>query len=760
MSLLKRPSGFLTVLVFTVTGAAQGVSGSKSVPANYGPGRTDANSAETALRPDTVNTGTFGKLGDFPVDGQIYAQPLYIEGVAIPGQGVKNVVFTATMNDSVYAIDADNPASSIPLWQVNLGTAVPSAAIPDLTDIDPQVGILSTPVIDPVGQVIYVVTDTFEYGAPVFRLHALSLADGHEVLNGPSVIMASAPGTGGASMNGVIQFDPYWHLQRPGLALANGAIYIAFGSHSDAGDYHGWVMAYSASNLQQQLAVFNDTPNGNAGGFWQSGRAPAVDNQGNLYIASGNGDFDGQSNFGGCVLKLSGSTLAVLDWYTPAAWQYLDAHDLDVGSVGPILVPGSQLLVTADKGGRIIFLNQGALGHVEASRGADAITASPSGIFQLALGSAGGVDLVYQHDWDGPLKAYTVEQTSVAAAPAAENSTFFDSQYPGMAVSSNAGANAILWETTGDHSRAGVPGTLHAYDASSLTELWNSGMQPGDVLGSFAKFAVPLIADGRVFVPTFSNQLAIYGLTTGGNNAGPGPQISAVLNGASLLQTSISPGEVVTILGANLGPAGGEDVQLNADGSVSNRIAGAQVLFDGAAAPLLYASSTQVSAVVPFGVSGPSTQIAVQYGDASSPAQTMNIAASAPALFTVSGLGIGEAAIANQDGTVNSASNPAPAGSVVSLYATGLGQMKPAGQDGAVIGADLLYAVLPVQVFIGGIPADVLYAGGAPGMVEGVYQINARIPPLATPGVAVTVTIQAGATLSPAGTWMSIWNSI
>jgi uncharacterized protein (TIGR03437 family) len=660
------------------------------------------------------------------------------------------------MNDSVFAIDADSPTSTIPLWQVNLGTPVPSAAIPDLDDIDPQIGILSTPVIDPAAQVIYVVTDTFEYGAPVFRLHALSLADGHEMQNGPIVVAGIVQGTGSASVNGFIAFDPYWHLQRPGLAFANSTVYIAFGSHGDAGPYHGWVMAYSTSNLQQQTAVFNDTPNGNGGGIWQSGRAPAVDAAGNIYISSGNGDFDGTTDFGGCVIKLSGSTLALLDWYAPAEWQVMNATDLDLGSVGPILAPGGQTLITADKAGRITYLNPASLGHLEPVADADDINASPGGIFQLALFTQSNPPLIYQHDWDGPLKAYSIVLGAVSANPVAQNSRLIDSQYPGMAVSSNGTAAAILWETTGDHSLAGAPGTLHAYDALSLTELWNSDMVPNDALGSFATYVAPLVANGRVYVATFSNQLAIYGLSSGSNHAVAGPLITAVLNGASLLQAAVTPGEVVTILGANLGPSQGEGIQLGDDGLVSSQIAGGEVLFDGTAAPLLYSSSTQINAVVPWGIAGTTTQVTFQSAGGSSLPQPVNVAPSAPALFTVSGLGVGQAAIANQDGSINSPSTPAPAGSIVSLYANGLGEISPAGQDGAFTGSDLPYALLPVQVFISGMPADVLYAGGAPGMVEGVFQINVRVPPIVPSGAIVGIVIQAGNILSPSGTWMAI----
>lgn len=725
--------------------------------ANYGNTRANANLNETILTRAAVSSSAFGKLGTFPVDGQIYAQPLYVGGVQISGVGMKNVVFVATMNDSVYAIDADAPGSNTPLWQVSLGTAAPSAAIPDLEDVNPQVGILSTPVIDPGAQVIYVVGETFEGGAPVFRLHGLSLADGHEMENGPAVISASFPGAGSASVNGTIAFDPFWHLQRPGLALANGTIYIAFGSHGDAGNYHGWLMSYNASNLQQQIAVFNTTPNGNGGAIWQSGRAPTIDDGGNVYVVTGNGDFDGVSNFSGAVLKLSGTDLTLLDWYTPAAWQSLNANDLDVGSTGAILVPGTNLALAGDKGGRLLNLNSTSLGHIESAAAVDDFLASPAGIFGLALWQTTQGTLLYEHDLNGFLKAYPVTSTAITQTPVSIGTWNGDSEYHGMAVSSNGASDGIVWETTGDHSQAGVPGTLHAWNASDLTqELWNSSLNPLDVLGSFAKFVAPLVVNGRVYVPTFSNQLVIYGLQSSGVGNPLAPQVASILNGGSFVQDSVSPGEVVSIFGTNLGPLVGVAFQLNDAGQVPNALGGTEVLFDGIAAPLMYTSLNQIDVVVPFEVAAPSTQIVVQSSVGQSAAISMPVTAATPALFTVSGLGNGEAAILNEDGSVNSAINPATVGSVISLFATGLGQTTPPGVDGAVAGPVLPVPNLPVSVLIGGFPSYVLYAGAEPSTIEGVFQINVRIPPVAPTGSVVLIVLQVGNWVSQTDVWLAV----
>jgi uncharacterized protein (TIGR03437 family) len=741
---ISLPFGVVSCLAQTIVATA-----------NYGNARTNANPNETVLTRAAVGSAAFGKLGAFPLDGQVYAQPLYVGGLQIPNHGTKNVVFAATMNDSVYAIDADDAGATAPLWQVSLGTAAPSAFIPYLPDIDPTVGILSTPVIDVSGQIIYVTAETFEGGAPVFRLHGLSLLDGHEMVNGPVMIAASVAGTGLDSVNGTITFDPFWHLQRPGLALANGNVYVCFGSHGDAGVFHGWMMAYSAANLQQQTAVFNTTPNGSGGGIWQSGHAPMIDGSGNVYVVSGNGDFDGVSNFSGAVIKLSGSDLSVLDWYVPARWKYLNANDLDVGSTGAVLAAGGALVVAGDKGGRLINLARSQLGHIETGPGVDDFAVSSFGIFDIALWKSDQGERLYQHDWHGYLKAYPVTNAGISRTPVVQGTWLGDSLYQGLAVSSNGTADGIVWETTGDHTQAGVPGVLHAWNASDLTEIWNSDIQAGDVLGAFAKFVSPLVANGRVYVPTFSNQLAIYGLRTSIGSDSTPPQVAAVLNGASFIQDAVSPGEVLKIFGANLGPDTFLTAEVDENGSFPSTLGATQVLFDGVAAPILYTSANQVGLVVPFAVTG-TTQMVVQSAAGQSAAASLPVVAARPAIFTSSQMGDGQAAALNQDGTVNSATNPASIGSVITLYANGLGQTNPPSVDGAVAAGVLPVPVLPVTVLFGGLPGYVLYKGAAPGMIDGVFQINVRIPVLAPTGPKVFVVLEAGDFVSQTNVWVAL----
>ena len=330
-----------TLVPFTLAGQVDVLT------SNYNNERTSANLSETVLTAKNVNKREFGKLGAFPVDGQIYAQPLYVHRVDFPERGTRSAVFVATMHNSVYAFDADSPQSPAPLWTVNLGTPVPVSLL-RFRDIDDEVGILSTPVIDLASNTIYVVAETLDNELPVFHIHALDLSDGHEKSAGPIVIAPSVNGVGDGSQTGHIVMNPIRHLQRPGLLLLNGAVYVAFGSIRDHFPFHGWIAAYDAANLHRQVAIFNTTPDGGAGGIWQSGRGLAADADGNIYAATGNGDCDGQRNFGEAFIKLS-PFLSVVDWYAPPDWHEMSDVDSDLGSLGPVLVPGTHLLIGGDK---------------------------------------------------------------------------------------------------------------------------------------------------------------------------------------------------------------------------------------------------------------------------------------------------------------------------------------------------------------------------------------------------------------------------
>ena len=320
------------------------------------------------LTPTNVNSSQFGKLFSYPLDGVSYASALYLANLNIPGKGVHNVVFAATEHDSVYAFDADGQGSQ-PLWQVSFInpaagiTTIPSvdtATVPDCCDIYPEVGITSTPVIDPSSGTLYVEAATKEVAGSITnyvqRLHALDLGTGAEKFGGPVVLQASVPGTGEGAQGGQVAFGALHQGQRTGLLLSSGTIYMGFGSHEDYPIFHGWVMGYNATNLQNQVMAYLTTPNGSDGGIWHAGGGVAADASGNVYFATGNGTFDanvGGSDYGDSVEKLSPGG-ALLDYFTPHDQANMDANDLDLSSGGLLLLPDQggpypHLLVSARK---------------------------------------------------------------------------------------------------------------------------------------------------------------------------------------------------------------------------------------------------------------------------------------------------------------------------------------------------------------------------------------------------------------------------
>lgn len=710
--------------------------------ANGSNDRTNANLQETQLAPATVTSSTFGKIGTFSVDGQVYAQPLYVNALSMPGNGAQNVLFVATMHNSVYAYDADSMSPATLLWHVNLGPSVPSITLfgPN-GDAAIEVGILGTGAIDLQRGVLYVVSDILQHGAPVFYLHALDLQTGEERLNGPVAITATGSGD--------VQFDPRQHIQRPGLLLANNAVYVAFGSHGDQAPWHGWLMSYDASNLTQQIGVFLATPSGNGGSLWQSGRGLAADDQGNIYGLAANGDYDGLENFGESFLKLAGAAPVRVASFTPADWKSMSDNDRDL-SAGPALIPGAHTLIGADKLGSLYILDTDSMalsGSVNSESGQNAFSVAQLSIFNFAVWSRTGSTYIYVQGEQEGVKCFQLTSAGFDTSPVSTASSSVPFGRIGMTISANGDRNdsGILWETTGNYNDPSLPGTLHAFDASNLAnELWNSDMNPhSDGMGAVAKFVSPTVVNGKVYVPTFSKTVVAYGLL--GPNGDTEPVIGAVANAASYSADAVSPGELVAIFGSNLGPANPVGLQLDPSGLVATNLADTRVLFDGVLCPIESTSANQVNAIVPFGLSSQTTQVQVEYQGHLSHPFSMTVAPSASGIFAADGSGGGQGLILNQDGTANSADNPASAGSVVVLYATGAGQISPAGQDGEVVTADSLpQPILPVSALVGGQSAKVLYAGGAFGIVEGIIQVNLQIPAGALAGPSVPVVLQIG----------------
>jgi hypothetical protein len=488
--------------------------------ANYNNNRTSANLEESTLTPDTVLPASFGKLAAFPVQGQIYAQPLVVTGLDAPACGTCDVVYVATMMNYVYAFNAST-LSSTPLWSVKLGTPVPVSLL-GLNAIDPLVGILSTPVINRARGAMYVLVDRLRNGRPMFQLHALDLATGAEIMNGPTDISATAPGSGDATVDGLIPFDASQHIPRPGLLAANGRVYLAFGSIFDRNPYHGWVLSYSLDDVRQQVAVFNSTPDGGRGGIWHSGRGIVADPAGNLFLGTGNGDYDGLNNFGESFLRLS-PDLQVVDWFTPSDWQDLSDVDLDTASLGPILIPSIDMLFAGDKASNGYLIDRSNMTHLGLTGASLPQTFQPindGGLFNAAVWDRADGPLVYFVDEGTSTVAWRITDRQFEAQPFSITSTNSDYPWQGISISAwgDQDGTGILWLTAGDHSQNSVPGTLYAFNAQDLTQLlWTSEMSPlHDRLGEFAKFNAPTVANGLVFVPTFSNRVVVYGLLSPG----------------------------------------------------------------------------------------------------------------------------------------------------------------------------------------------------------------------------------------------------
>jgi hypothetical protein len=497
--------------------------------------RTGQNLNETVLTWTNVNQAQFGKKFSYPLDGIAYASPLYVANVSISGQGVHNVVYVATEHDSVYAFDADGLIPT-PLWKVSFInppaiTTVPAADTGECCDIAPEIGITGTPVIDQGTGTLYVVAKTKEVvgGTTTYvqRLHALDVTTGAEKFGGPVVIQASVPGTGdGNDGNGHVPFNALRENQRPALLLSNGVVYIGFASHGDNPPYHGWVLGYDAHSLQQVMA-YNDTPNGSAGGIWQSGGGLAADSAGHIFFVTGNGTFDantGGLDYGDSIEKISAGG-SVLDYFAPHDQAALSAADLDLGSGAALLLPDQggphpHLLVTAGKGGTIYLIDRDNMGHFNPNDDSQIVQSLPnifpnpnllitSGNFSVPVYFNG---FVYFSPVAGTIQAFQLSNGLLSTAPTSQSVATY--AFPGgmLAISANGTTNGILWAV--QRVNATTPGVLHAYKATDLgAELYNSNQAAGsrDTLDIAAKFNIPLVANGKVYVASVS-QLTVYGL--------------------------------------------------------------------------------------------------------------------------------------------------------------------------------------------------------------------------------------------------------
>ncbi len=681
--------------------------------------RTGQNLNETVLTPARVSSGQFGQIFLNAVDGQVYAQPLYMPGVVIPHKGIYNVVFVVTEHDSVYAFDADGSVSA-PLWQVsfiNPASGVTTVSAEDVTCdvIAPEIGITGTPVIDPATGTLYVVAMTLEQSGQTYvhRLHALDISTGAERPGSPVEIQASAPGTGNG--NTIVTFQPWLYKERAGLLLLNGVVYTAWSSHCDGGNYHGWIIGYDAKTLQQ-VAAYTNTPNWEAGSFWQSGAAPAADAEGNIYVVAGNGTFDadsGGSDLGESIIKLStASGLTVEDYFAPFNADLLSQEDLDLGSSGALLLPDAvgdrahpHLLVSGSKEGRIYVLDRDNMGHFQPGSDSQIVQSLPS-----AVGAVFGIPVYYNNTVyfagrDDAVKAFSLSNGRLSEKPVSQSVGPVPYLGSVPSISANGSTNGILW--TIDSSAQ-----LQAYDASNLA----NGLYQGSI-GSYVKFSTPTIANGKVYVGT-TNSLVVFGL----QNTGSG-SVDAVVNAAGFQSGPVAPGSMISIFGSNLAPR----TATAPDAPLPTALQDSSLWVNGLPSPIFSVSPTQVNAQIPYEVTPGLATVLVSAGASFLPTVTLEIQASAPSLFLLSE---NRALVRNQDGTINGPGHPATPGSIVSAYLTGQGALEtPIPTGSAAPQEPPVSAVDQISATVGGENAEVTFAAMAAGLVA-VFQVNLRIPAL------------------------------
>ncbi len=518
--------------------------------------RTGWNNNETILATDNISNGNFGQIFSRSVDDQIYAQPLVLSNVSIGG-GTHNIVIVATVNNTLYAFDADDSNASTPYWKVNLTyDSVNYRAIrnTDMTgactnfpngysDFKGKMGIVGTPAIDTATNTLYVVARSVtKTGSPTFvqYLHAIDITNGSEKSGSPVYITATSSGSGDGSVGGVITFEQQKQNQRPGLLLYNGIVYISWASHCDWGPYHGWVMGYDASSLVQKY-VYNTTPGGGLGGIWMSGQPPSVDDDGNIYITTGNGttgsggDPNVVTNRGSSLIKLSitSNTLQVADFFTPMNYNYLNDQDLDYGTNGVLIIPGTHLSLSGSKEGRLFLIDNNNMGHTTIDNNNVIQTLNVANTNTSNTRHLHGSPVYYKDGYNNEYVYAWAESSLLNQFPFMRSTLTFDTinakagntelpdGMPGamLSVSSNGSqlGTGILWAShpiNGDAEHSNVPGVLQAFDATDIThELWNSNWNSKrDSIGTFAKFVPPTIANGKVYMATFSNKLNVYGL--------------------------------------------------------------------------------------------------------------------------------------------------------------------------------------------------------------------------------------------------------
>ena len=510
--------------------------------------RAGANTNETVLTPANVNTNTFGRLFQYTVDGYVYGQPLVVPNVTIPGKGTHDVMYIVTEHDTVYALDADTFVST-PYWtnsfinlpNTNTISSGFGAGVDVFGNITPELGITGTPVIDPVAGTIFVEARTkIITTGPVTNfyhmLHALDITTGQERPNSPVNIFATNyPGTGGSNgvINGVTEFDSdgaghvLWNsLQeqnRAGLLLVNGQVIISYGQPGDKVPWHGWLFAYNETNLTQ-TGVQCITPNGEAGGFWMGGGAPAADANGFIYANTGNGDFNSANiNYADSYVKYSVTNgLQLVDYFAPNNALYLEAQDMDVSSAGMILLPDAvgsmthpHLMFGGSKNNALFLLDRDNLGQFNS--GSDQIVqgitnAAPNTLashMMFAVPSYFNGSLYVAVNGQG-VKAYSITNASINTNATSTSTPTFGKSATST-ISANGTSNGIVWTLNID-GFGNTAAVLYAFNATNLSqELYSSALLSSrDAAGVAVHFTAPSVANGKVYVPGMK-KVSVYG---------------------------------------------------------------------------------------------------------------------------------------------------------------------------------------------------------------------------------------------------------
>jgi len=518
-------NGLSDTASLTVTSSGGGGGGSGNfLTWQFDQARDGANLSETTLTLQNVNTSTFGKLYQFMLDGDPYAQPLYASGLTINGT-TRNVLFVATEHDSVYAFDADGNTLQ-PLWHTSF--IDPAAGVTTLQAPGdtagasccpaPEVGITGTPVIDLSTKTLFVLVRTKENGTQFQRLHALDITTGNDLRS--AVVTASVPGNGDGGTT--VNFNSSVQNQRSGLALSNGIVWVSWASHSDKGQYHGWMIGYDETTMQP-VGVFNSTPNGWGGGVWMSGSAPAaIDSEGFLYFVTGNGDFGVKnSNYAMSFIKLTPQG-KMADFFTPFDWETLNDTDLDIAGAGVMLLPDqpgphTHELVQADKNGTIYLLDRDNLGQYNSTDNSQVVQTIRAAFPDILRSSpAYWNGFVYWAGLNDKLKAYQLSNGLLSTKPVLQGSMNYG--FPGAtpSISGNGNQNVIVWTISNDGHA-----TLRASNATTLQEIYNSKTSRDDSGSNYVRFLPPTVINGKVFVGTGLEQtnsvhnpprITVYGL--------------------------------------------------------------------------------------------------------------------------------------------------------------------------------------------------------------------------------------------------------